>query len=477
MAKCQYRISTDSSATDNYGFAYLVIMNPSGSGKKLTLRSLEVQSHSVNIAAGTIPIDLLQCDGPLTGEDMLKCSVELDSSATIPSTVVVRRNAIATAYTNVLRSFNAGRQGGAVGNQNRLLMGTPTTIGNRKLAGSYRSPTGASSSVVEAITVRQGKAVAAVMRQTSIAAGQCINPMQVSLTLSINGKTIVYRFMATTYPGQALFSLENNGTYTVRLLNYGIVDVGTIDTPTLQIVPVGQLYAPDVNDTSKTQISVYKMDSTYPDPSASMKVYSNIGFIPYGVPEIAIAQSSAATPQGMNYLHTRDFWGPMYRNMLVEVAHMKSAGIPDTLGTSYSHRRCDLFGRKSGITLNQGEGIAIVNSAETAVGVQAAFGGWPALSFAAHVDVEPATTPYVTLTGLLTGSDIVVLQAGTSTEYTSADSYGSSTFAWPYDYAAGMFCDVCVYKAGYLPFTIRNVSMSQTGVAIPVQQVIDRAYS
>ena len=36
------------------------------------------------------------------------------------------------------------------------------------------------------------------------------------------------------------------------------------------------------------------------------------------------------------------------------------------------------------LTINQGEGIAIVNSAETAVGVQPAWGGWCALSFAAQ---------------------------------------------------------------------------------------------
>jgi hypothetical protein len=207
-----------------------------------------------------------------------------------------------------------------------------------------------------------------------------------------------------------------------------------------------------------------------------VKTYSNIGFIPLGVPEIAIAQASAGTPQGMNYLHTRDFWGPMYRNMLVEVAHMKSAGIPDTFGTSYSHKGGDLFGRRAGITLNQGEGIAIVNSAETAVGVQAAFGGWPALSFAMQVDVENATQPYLTLTGLIAGSDIVVLTPGTSTILNQVDSYSGTSWSWAYDQDIVSSADIGIIKPGYVPLYIRNVSLGTVGATIPVAQSIDRNY-
>lgn len=471
MARYQYRISTDSNGTSNFGYAYLALVNPSGSGKKLTLRSLEVYLQSVQ-AGVAVPARLVRCAAPLDGEDMLKNAVALDSATAIPSTCKVRRNSMPVAGT-VLNRVDLGRRGGAVGNQNRLLFGTPMTFGKRgrrPLNGQGNSARGGYAS--EAITLRQNEAVALV---TDATVGNVSNPMRINIVASINGKTVAWDFQAITRPGHALFSLENSGADPVTLLSWAAMDLGTTDTPTLRVVPIGQQYAPDVNDTSKQNVGVMKMDSSA--PAFPGVCYTDVGFIPQGVPEVEISPASKGTPAGMNYLHTRDFWGPMFRNMLVEACHIKAGGIPDTFGMSFGHAGADLLCCRAGLTINQGEGIAIVNSAETAVGVQAAYGAWQPMTFAAQVDVEPATSPYLNLSGLVSGSDIVILTAGSSTILQQIDAYSGTAWAWNYDPDAVASVDVCIYKPGYVPFAVRNLTLGIAGASIPVQQVFDRNYA
>jgi hypothetical protein len=88
--------------------------------------------------------------------------------------------------------------------------------------------------------------------------------------------------------------------------------------------------------------------------------------------------------------------------------------------------------------------------------------------------LTPAT---LTLTGLVTGSDIVLLTPGTTTELSNTDAHGSSTFAWEYDAGVVTGADVCVYKAGYVPYIVRGLTLTSAGASIPIQQVSDRNYS
>lgn len=471
----QYRITTDSNGTSNFGYAYMLIANPSGSGKKLTIRSLEIYSQSVmntSAVTGATPCTLVRCAAPLVGENMSSKGASLDSSVSIPSTCVVRRGSMQVAGT-VLNRMDLARRGGAVSTQNRMLFGTKSSMGKagrRPFGGNQQSVGGFNS---EPITLRQNEAVALVMDSTALSS---TNPVRVSLVVGINGKTAVWDFNANTYPGLSVFSVENTSTNPVKLLNWSVSELGTTDTPTLRVVPVGQFYASDVNDTSKKNVGIIPMDSSY--PAFVGDVYSDIGFIPLGVPEVEIAPSSGGTPAGMNYLHTRDFWGTMYRNMLAETCHMKGvgSGIPDSFGCSYSHAKADLLFRRAAITLNQGEGIAVVNSAETAVGVQAAYGAWHPMTFSAQVDVEPSASPYLNLTGLVSGSDIVILSPGTSDELQTVDAYSGSSWAWNYDPDVVTGADVCIYKSGYVPYTVRGLTLGVDGASIPVQQVADRNY-
>ncbi len=93
-----------------------------------------------------------------------------------------------------------------------------------------------------------------------------------------------------------------------------------------------------------------------------------------------------------------------------------------------------------------------------------------------------ATTTVITgqvalqLTGLVSGSDIVILNAGTTTERINVDAHGSTTYTYNYTYNAGEYVDICIYKSGYIPFTQRGYLLSDTNGSLPIKQVADRNY-
>jgi hypothetical protein len=84
----------------------------------------------------------------------------------------------------------------------------------------------------------------------------------------------------------------------------------------------------------------------------------------------------------------------------------------------------------------------------------------------------PLDTFNLTLTGLQSGSDVVVYQAGTTTVRSSADSVSS----FVYTYETPESVDIGVFKAGYIPFYIRGYSLASANASLPVAQVVDRAY-
>jgi hypothetical protein len=435
MPKYQYRGLVEECATQDVGFAYFVLVNPSGSGRKLTLRSLEVYNNSSyqGTAATAIIVSRNDESEVSFNDDITSWGTESDPSWSLSSYVKVYRGG-GISVEKPIHTLLATRQSGALGTQNTLLFGKPQTFGARKLQGR-RSTTG---STVEHIMLRAGEAFSLYCKPNPTA---LCNPIRVNLQLCVNAKCITYDFIANGYPGTNLCSVINKAgsSDVVEIISYSVMDVGTSDTPTLKLVPVGQMYAWDVNDTCK-QIPMWlsPLNTTYPAPPSGMKMYTNIGFIPYGVPEVAIsAASPGGLPKGLNYLHTRDFDGPVFRNMLAEPAGYRGAGnaFLDNLGYSYGMHQSDWLVRDAALVINPGEGIAVVNSAETAV-TGAAFGGWPALSFGMTIDDAPINVPVIATSGIVAGSrwslervsDGVQIAAGVSADgnlsytYTTEDT-------------------------------------------------------
>lgn len=84
----------------------------------------------------------------------------------------------------------------------------------------------------------------------------------------------------------------------------------------------------------------------------------------------------------------------------------------------------------------------------------------------------PLDTNTVIFTGPPVSTDFVVLAAGTNTVLYSVDD--SSVFA--YNYSGAQIVDVGFIKLGYVPYYIRNLSLSTTDSSIPVAMTADRNF-
>lgn len=99
----------------------------------------------------------------------------------------------------------------------------------------------------------------------------------------------------------------------------------------------------------------------------------------------------------------------------------------------------------------------------------------PTTTAAASQDnLYPLDTSILTLTGLVTGSDIVVLAAGTETEYKNVDAYSGTSYDYVYETIDNV--DIGVFKSGYVPFYIRSYQLTGETASLPIAQVADRNY-
>lgn len=100
-------------------------------------------------------------------------------------------------------------------------------------------------------------------------------------------------------------------------------------------------------------------------------------------------------------------------------------------------------------------------------------GNTPSIKTAgATVNVVAGAT--VTFTGLPTGTDIVILTAGTSTILQQVDQNAGTTYAWGYQGTPTV--DVGFIKPGYIPQYLRNLTLGTTDSSIPVALQADRNY-
>jgi hypothetical protein len=80
----------------------------------------------------------------------------------------------------------------------------------------------------------------------------------------------------------------------------------------------------------------------------------------------------------------------------------------------------------------------------------------------------------LTLTGVVPGSDIVILDTGTINTRVNVDSNPTSTYSYVYSSTGAV--DIKVYKQGYVPFGILNYNLSTTDTSLPIQQIADRNF-
>lgn len=490
MARKQYRIYTPSSWITYFGNAYLAITNVSGSGRKITIRSIEAQVLSTtgfNPGSTWTNTTLNRYAAPLPvgGEDMAAYASRADDSVAIPATVIVKRGGNVGTSTGTIRRFDPSRRAAGIATV-RDPRFVQHQFGPRRMQGLSRfglvgSPI--KNTNTEAMFLRQNEAIAAVT-DTTEAPGT--TPVRVSVTLSIDGKTANWDFVSQVIAGSVLFSVENTGTSVVKLLHLAVTELGTNDTPTISVVPIGQIRTADLTDPTKELLTAAPMDSVDGALSTSVcRIFADVNFQPFGVPEVYLSAGSAGVPKAMNYLHTKDFNGPTFRNFLPEVNIVSDERNPDDRGLiNHRHKNMDLLMRRKAacpaapIVVNPGEGVALVGSAETAAGgASASYSGWPGLMFSLTFDVEPQFSPTLSLTGLQNPTEVRIFDAGTQTLLAGQENVTGGVFSWQYDVDDVSAVDIAILSLGYQNIRITNFTLPTSGdSSVPIQQQIDRQY-
>lgn len=86
----------------------------------------------------------------------------------------------------------------------------------------------------------------------------------------------------------------------------------------------------------------------------------------------------------------------------------------------------------------------------------------------------PLDTITLTLTGLQTGSDVVILQAGTTNILTAVDANAGTQYSYVYEVAQNI--DIGIIKPGFVPLYIRNYPLTTANASVPIAQTADRNF-
>lgn len=133
---------------------------------------------------------------------------------------------------------------------------------------------------------------------------------------------------------------------------------------------------------------------------------------------------------------------------------------------------------KGGSNLLQNDGptnAAIYNNSFGPVTINVSNGTSPSIrnGFGATTTVVAAVN--LTLANLITGSEIRIYEAGTTTE---VDGTENSTSSFVYSFEAGApNVDIRIFHLDYLPFNILNYTLPTSNTSIPISQIFDRNYS
>lgn len=481
MAKQQYRIYDSFDWMSNSGNGIVVIYNPPGSGKKLTLSQFELQNMTAlqPTAYGAAASPATIC-GVFYSTTISRGAVfqpsPLDTNYPWPSGVVASVGAVipsAPTASQIIRRVALTKQmlPGGLG-----WLGMNSNIGV-DLAGVYTRQKGKSLPGVTAIEVNPGENLCFGISQLTSTI-----PLKLYAMVRVDGHcyTINENFTMKT-PTETMLCLENEAGSgkVIELLELSIEEMGTYDSPYFQLVPTGQLDAVATSDPTR-QVTPSKLDTDYPD--ATFKVYKDIPFLPLGVPEKYLSDASTGSPKGFNYLKTKDFLGPVYRTLFPENegttlhAAPSATQIIDNLGIYTSQKMNDIFVRGAGITINEGEGVALVSGAETAVTSNpVGMSGWSAWNIGATITVESKYSPTVTFAGLQPGTEVRIYDASDN-ELAGTESSGTS-FQYSYSYDADINSTVVIHSLGYLPIRLENFVLGAESQTVPIQQQVDRQYA
>jgi hypothetical protein len=465
-----YRVGGKMEWSAQSGQAIIALQNFNGSGRKVTVQRIDVDvltscqgasgailrgQQFVQVQRGTLggggePVAFTEND---TNSSALPAQVTawtlagLDSPSTL-GRLYINRNFTAVGFNDAASMVQHGK--------------LATLLGKR---GMY-------SSSLEAYVLREGECLALVPSND-----RSTVPMEVSADVRVGTRCYTLRCYTWALCGGLSMLSINNGTgsgVVVEVLNIRLSELGSTDTPYLQVVPVGSIDPAAIAPAMR--LTPIKNDTASPTlDTAKVAAFANVAILPSGVPQSYIQESSAGTPKGFNYLHTKDFAGPVYRVCFPELRVGATELFPD--GGPYFLRQINLLGTKNnaGVVLRPGEGIAVCSAAENATGSVVGVSAWTSLEIWLTITDEPLIAPSVTLTGLATGAVVAVVQQNTETLIeVLAESGGSVT----YNYTAnpGTFVDFNILAAGKTWQQLADFELVEAIQSIPITQTTDLVY-
>jgi len=85
-------------------------------------------------------------------------------------------------------------------------------------------------------------------------------------------------------------------------------------------------------------------------------------------------------------------------------------------------------------------------------------------------------TKALSITGMVSGSDVVITTSDTNNVIVDIDQNSGSTYVYSYNYSAGTYVDIKVMKAGYVPYMVYDYLLGSQDASLPIAQVADRNY-
>lgn len=386
-----------------------------------------------------------------------------------------RHNFFSTTTNAFLNHFNMGQKGAMLGSMFNTYMNKSNNI--------------------ESIIVAPGEGISVMLNNTldldGANATKEFHTYLIEGTFSIDwgggAKTYFFTdYMSPNGESSVLFSIMNNtgSGQNLTLLDLTISEIGDTSTPYFMIVPFDAI-DPQASVDDYRDVPYMKIDTNGSNIDSFVDIKKDVAIYPKGFSTggalFPMSFGSAVPANGLNYLVTKDFLGPIFSAFFAEKSEFITNPTTNVnnLMTTIAQKDDTMF-KGNDFYLSEGEGFAIVASAEPLSGVGAGTANQvnkPSMGkfdYSVTFTVEDVTLT-LELTGLVAGSEVRVLLAGTETELAGIETSGT-TFTWDYVYSAGYYVDIIVHSLSYEYLRLPNVLLTSTGVSIPIQQRIDRNY-
>lgn len=481
MPKATYRVYGEGRWQSMSGNAILALYNKPGSGKKVDIQSIEVypQTRTTGSWTATLP-NLVQIDRVTnvgTGRAITPKKMDTDAPD-VPSQIEIETGSSCVVQSRIYQLIlkKCMVPGTAMCGLVQLNNAGVLASGQRASSALNQFIPGWKTTIHEPITLREGESLALLSQAYNESM-----PVEVFLIFELDfspPRTYYAETIATLSPNSTLTIENKSGSGRIlKVRQITIQELGTFDTPYLQIVPIGTMDPIALTD-PVAKVSFAKMDTNSPTPPTSMlEIYQDVQFLPRDVPVSYLADASAGSPKGYNYLQTKDFIGPLYQTFFPEMRTKNPGGAVDDLGTTMSMKWACIKGRGAPISVRAGEGIAIVSAAETAViATTVGTSGCVALEFGITFTIESAVIlkmvvkneagdPVVGAFAYIDDSDVAPYIMNTTT-----DVNGEASVA--YEGSPASDTRWRVRKYGYKNFK-QLIDIGGDNISLPITLVVD----